>query len=212
MEINTAINLLNSYKGKNLHEVAKSYNINENNFLNLKTNKGWCGQTIEKILGLSQNSSRESDFEDFELKTMPVKLNSKGKLIFKETVAITMVNERDLVNNSFYESHLFKKIKKMLCVTRFVGKNNIDPTFIHNTYSITLSKELLVKLETDYNLIRKTFIDNLKDIKKLSSKLGYYIQPRTKGSKGSTSRAFYFKKTFLNEIIELNNFNMDGLI
>ncbi len=212
MEIKTAINLLNSYKGKNLHEVAKSYNINENNFLNLKTNKGWCGQTIEKILGISQNSSRESDFEDFELKTMPVKLNSKGKLIFKETVAITMVNERDLVNNSFYESHLFKKIKKMLCVTRFVGKNNIDPTFIHNTYSITLSKELLVKLETDYNLIRKTFIDNLKDIKKLSSKLGYYIQPRTKGSKGSISRAFYFKKTFLNEIIELNNFNMDGLI
>ena len=38
MDINTAINLLNLYKGKNLHEVAKLYNINENNFFNDKEN------------------------------------------------------------------------------------------------------------------------------------------------------------------------------
>jgi hypothetical protein len=49
---------------------------------------------------------------------------------------------------------------------------------------------------------RKEAIERLK---KLSGKMGKYIQPRTKGSgHGSISRAFYARKSFLREFINLN--------
>jgi len=55
-------------------------------------NKGEVGVLLEKLTGIPQSSAC-LDCEDGELKVFPVKRNKAGKLIPKETIAVTMINK-----------------------------------------------------------------------------------------------------------------------
>jgi hypothetical protein len=58
---------------------------------------------------------------------------------------------------------------------------------------------IYAQVKADYELVRKTIREQ--DFSSLTGKMGVYIQPRTKGpGHGSTSRAFYARKQFLNQI------------
>ena len=189
MEINTIRDQLLSYKGQNLSHLYTVYGLTVN------SNKGKFGQLIEKILGLKTNSLQTPDFGDFELKCIPLKRKKNGELTYKETVAITMINPNNIIENTFIESHLYDKLKKVLFVTY------IEDT-IHGVHIYEMDSIMFNEIQEDYDLVKQSIISD--GMNSLSGKMGKHIQPRTKGAgHGSKSRAFYGRTSFLSKIITL---------
>lgn len=170
-------------------------------------NKGLYGQQVERSIGL-KCSNKPLDFIDGELKTFSN----------KQTIAITSLDINDLVENSFNDSKLFKKIRNVIFYCRDTAKTK--------TINIGEMPILLNELEKQYNHIRTNIIQIIERNEKLHtingvngfSRQGKYdlIQIRTKDGKKSTPikykdviisdrrRAFYFTRNFtrmfLNEI------------
>jgi len=164
-------------------------------------NKGKPGLLLEKITGIPQTSNC-LDCVDGELKTVPVVRNKSGKLVPKETIAVTMLNTADLSANDFKASKCFMKMKRVLIVPYFRDGDKIQfmtPVLIdakQDTYA-----RIYDALEKDYAAIRTKFADeNI-----LQSCTGTYLQNRTKGAgHGSTSRAFYLRKKFVEDYVPLS--------
>lgn len=168
--------------------------INKDYILPITNNKGKPGLYFEELLGIP-HSSECLDCIDGEIKTFPVNLKN-GKFVPKETIALTMLSATELTK-SFMDSKCYKKLKKMLIVPYHRIGDNIKymmPTIISEE-----TTELYKILESDYNAIQKKFIDD----GTFSSLTGTFLQNRTKGAKGSTSRAFYLRKAFIIKYIQL---------
>ena len=143
-------------------------------------------------------------------------------------MAITMINPVNVCQKEFEDSHLLAKLKKALVVARIVGNHVDDPTYIHSVTELNLSSKIYKAVKADYDLVRNTLLGNSKrrvgsqtlmvaspqikykgteiqrGFNKLTGHLGFYIQPRTKGQgHGPTTRAFYARKRFLAEFINL---------
>ena len=164
-------------------------------------NKGKPGILLEMITGIPQTSNC-LDCSDGELKTVPVVRNKAGKLVPKETIAVTMLNQDDLRANDFNNSKCFTKLKRVLIVPYLRDGDNIQyMTPILIDASQTNYKALYAEIEKDYNSIRTQFLtDNT-----LQSATGNYLQNRTKGAgHGSTSRAFYLRKKFVEDYVPLS--------
>lgn len=161
-------------------------------------NKGAVGILLEKITGIPTSSSCW-DCISGEVKAFPLKRLKDGKIVPKETVAITMMKPEDLESQSWEETRLFKKIQNLLFVAYI--RDGDDITFV-DTYHIEKSDgnytELYHGFKTDYTKIQKIW----NDTKTITGKTGIYIQSRTKGAGGNTpkTRAYYFKKAVLDEI------------
>lgn len=88
--------------------------------------KGKLGQLIEeRHFHYSCNSDSSADFKEagVELKVTPYKVNQDGKKVAKERVSLTMINYMDVVNEAFFESHLWKKCRLILFIWyRYNGK------------------------------------------------------------------------------------------
>lgn len=207
MERAEAVDRLKELVGIDLHEIAKIHSVTVLSASG-KVNKGWAGHACERHLGIPLNSSQSPNFGSWELKSIPLKRLQNGKLQFKETMAVTMIDEYHVARTSFEDSHLLAKLKKAVCVARIVGKNYSDPTFIHSVTTLDLTGDLYNQVKEDYNLVRSCLLDKQRGFKALTGKMGYYIQPRTKGQgHGSTSRAFYARPKFLAEFISLSEDN-----
>jgi DNA mismatch repair protein MutH len=159
-------------------------------------NKGLPGLFLEECLGIPHTSNC-LDCNDGELKLFPVKKLKKGDIVPKETIAVTMLSTEDLKNCEFAESNCYKKLNKMLVVPyyrtgdiiRFLPPKIIERTSpeFANIYTI---------IDTDYKLIRANYIKS----GRLESKIGTFLQTRTKGTgHGSTSRAFYLRPEFMKQ-------------
>jgi DNA mismatch repair protein MutH len=202
LERNIAIEKLQTLNGQDLHHLAQKYEITVNK--NGKINKGWAGHVIERFLGLPINSAQSPNFGSWELKSIPLNRKKNGELRFKETMAITMIDDYHVKNTTFENSHLLSKLKKFVCVARTVGSNYDQPTFIHSVVPFDLTDELYEEVKDDYNIIRDCILDPSRGFNALSGSMGKYIQPRTKGAgNGSTSRAFYARPLFLAQFIDL---------
>jgi DNA mismatch repair protein MutH len=204
MEREIAIEKLQYLVGKDLHALAKEFEVT------VKTargtvNKGWAGHVCERFLGLPINSSQSPNFGSWELKSIPLKINRDGMLKFKETMAITMIDEFQVKRTPFEESHLYSKLKKAVCVARIVGKNVDDPTWVHSVSTLSLEGEMLDAVRKDYEDVRTCLNDPERGFRFLTGKMGVYVQPRTKGAgHGSISRAFYARPVFLTNYISLS--------
>ncbi len=199
MEREEAVNRLMELTGKDLHKVGRTYDISAT--VNGKQNKGWAGHVCERHLNLPLNSCRSPNFGSWELKVIPLRFLRSGKLVFKETMSICMIDRVDVARKSFFDSHLLLKLSKMVVVARIVGEEYTDPTFVHRIAEFVLSEELYEEIEKDYDEVRKVISDPEKGFDCLTGKMGVWVQPRTKGpGHGSTSRAFYARKKMLGEI------------
>ncbi len=202
MERKEAIKRLQKLVGKELHELAKEYNVTI--YRDDKVNKGWAGHVFERYLELPINSAQSPNFGSWELKSIPLKYKKDGTLAFKETMAITMIDPVNVLQKEFEESHLLAKLRKIVVVVRIVGKNVDEPSYIHSVVEFNLNGELYDAVKADYDLVRKTIKE--KGFEALTGKMGYYIQPRTKGAgHGSKTRAFYARPRFLKNFIDIDN-------
>jgi DNA mismatch repair protein MutH len=202
MERAEAIEELKKLVGKELHVLARQYNVTI--YQDGKVNKGWAGHVFERHLQMPINSAQSPNFGSWELKSIPLKYKKDGRLAFKETMAITMIDPVNVCQKEFEESHLLAKLEKIVVVARIVGKNVDEPSYIHSVIEFDLHGELYNAVKADYDLVRNTLLDSSKGFKALTGKMGYYIQPRTKGAgHGSISRAFYARPRFLAKFINL---------
>lgn len=117
-------------------------------------------------------------------------------------MAITMLDEFEVKNKAFENSHLFQKIGKLITVARhWHGKDESkSEVLMCNAFELT-GTMLYESVYRDYMEIRDALLRN----EQLSGKMGAFVQPRTKGAgHGSTSRAFYARKPLVRHIIGLD--------
>lgn len=191
-----------------------TYNINlvdyaERNkiaiYINGKLNKGWKGHVIEHMLNLPKNSKKGSDYQELEIKTVPI-IVKESKISVKETTCLCVIDVNNLLKQSFEQSDLIKKINKTLFVLINVEDENYPK--IHSTLYIDFNKEreLMRLMKNDYENLANHVLDNISTDNNMdnnfSGKLGHTIQPRPKtGKKGQYSWAFYLKKDVLESFL-----------
>jgi hypothetical protein len=204
MEREEAIIKLKQLEGKDLHMAAAQYEVTVEK--DGKQNKGWVGHVCERHLGLPLNSSTSPNFGSWELKSVPLIRRKNGLLVFKETMAITMIDPYHVKLYPFEKSHLLTKLSKLVIVARIFDTHFSKPTFVHSVTSVDLVGNIFDTVRSDYELVRACLLDPKRGFSGLTGKMGVYVQPRTKGpGHGSTSRAFYARTLLLEQFIDLGN-------
>ncbi len=198
-----AIARLKPLLGHDLHPYAEPLGITI--MRNGRRNKGWAGQVVECLLGQRPNSKHAPDFEDFELKVIPlVQRASNGNAWWpRETMALSMFTEASLERESFEESALFSKLRRMLIVGRSFEDPNDAVSRLICLVPFDLDHELQEQLDADYEECR--FVARESGAFALSGELGRLIQPRPKGGKGHPgTHAFYARINFVAQILGLS--------
>jgi DNA mismatch repair protein MutH len=197
MERREAIQRLSEIVGQDLRELADEYEVTvfkENG----GRNKGWAGHVLERHLGLPINSSQSPNFGSWELKVIPLKYLKSGRLVVKETMAVTMIDPYNVERTDFEDSHLLIKLRRMIVVARIWEGRQEERSIFYDatTFDLMDHPEAYDPVKADYDLVRETI--RTQGFSTLTGRMGVYIQPRTKGAgHGSVSRAFYAKKPFL---------------
>jgi DNA mismatch repair protein MutH len=191
--------------GKDLRELAEAYGVTI--FKNGKLNKGWAGLTLEKALGIGNDTVQASNGDFWELKLVPLVKKKDGGWKVKETMAITMISPEDVVKTPFEESHLFDKMKKMIiCGRERVDKKESSSRLLYVNSFDLLSTHFWKQIKEDYELVQNTIRTQGFDC--LTGKMGMFIQPRTKGAgHGSKTRAFYARTPFVEMILGIRENN-----
>ncbi|NBX93035.1 MAG: hypothetical protein EB078_00150 [Proteobacteria bacterium] len=194
--------------GRNLLELAQCYSISIS--FGGKKNKGWVGQTIERAAGLNLDPSAARDGEDFELKTTEL-LFRDGQFVPKETLKITQLNPKSVLDEEFENSVFWQKFGRLI----LVGYYNPAP-------DIYLTKKILPVDVNNPAIYRevKSFWDDVRHVvcsgeicglNNLGSSEGY-VQLRPLGNGKQTSvcpvsgrrfpaRAFYATKKLIQLLI-----------
>jgi len=196
----TAIKNLKKHIGKDLRKLALKYGITT--YETGKQNKGWKGLVLERLAGLKANVSKAPNGLTYELKSVSFHYK-KDKLVPKETMAITMINPKELKESEFFDSHCWAKLKAIVfCVVAWHGKN-AEKAELLEVISLDFSKtdDLIMEIKTDYDFIRNKLITQGFD--SLTGKDGKWIQARTKGSKNSETRTFYARPKLVAKIFEM---------
>jgi DNA mismatch repair protein MutH len=201
MDRQEAITKLKLLEGKDLRQLAEGFGVTV--WKEGKINKGWAGHVMERYLGLPLNSAQSPNFGSWELKIVPLKQKPSGQIVVKETMAITMIDPVNVLQKTFEDSHLLAKLAKIVvCARMFVSKKEESSLLVRVAKFDLDNPELFAKVKKDYDLVRVTIRDNGFDA--LTGKMGVLVQPRTKGpGHGSTSRAFYARKQFVSQILNL---------
>jgi DNA mismatch repair protein MutH len=102
----------NALAGKNLAALAQELDVAIPH--SPRQGKGWMGQLVELYLGAAAGSKPGPDFAHLgiELKTLPV--NARGKIL--ESTFVCTAHQEDTVFNSWFQSAVYQKLKKVLWV------------------------------------------------------------------------------------------------
>ena len=134
MERADALARLQDLIGVDVHSLAGRYGIAVRGPSG-KVNKGWAGHVFERYLGLPLNSSQAPNFGSWELKVIPLRYLRNGKLAFKETMAITMIDGPQVGATPFRDSHLLTKLRRAVVVARIVGADVDSPQAVRDLQS-----------------------------------------------------------------------------
>ena len=202
-----ALEHLNGLVGKNLVVLARIHGINIYGSSG-RMNKGWAGHTIEAELGLPRNSSTSPNFGSWELKQVSLRRNQRDNTLqIKETMAICMIDPRNVARKPFEDSHLYLKLRRMIVIAReYDEKEKLGQatnSIIHYVSTFDLAGKELEQVRIDYEEVRTNIIDNNNTIDGLSGRMGVLVQPRTKGPGGDApkTRAFYARTVFVRSIL-----------
>lgn len=196
-----AIKNLKKYIGKDLRKLALEHGITT--YETGKQNKGWKGLVLERLAGLETNVSKAPNGLSYELKSVAFRV-ANNELVPKETMAITMINPEELKKHSFFESHVWAKLKAIVfCAVEWDGQNAQSAKLLRvASLDFAEDDELIKEIKADYDLIREKLIRQ--GFSALTGKDGKWIQARTKGpGHGSVSRAFYARTGLVKKIFEI---------
>ena len=185
--------------GQDLRKLTDEFDVTV--FKNGKFNKGWAGLTLERALGIGNNAVQASNGDFWELKLVPLVKQKDGTWKVKETMAITMINPEDVVKTPFRESHLFNKMRKMIiCGRERVDNEESTSNLLYVNSFDLLSTNFWQQIKEDYEVAQAAIREG--GLEALSSKMGKFIQPRTKGQGGLSkkTRAFYARTSFIEVI------------
>ena len=201
MERDAAIITLKLLEGRDLRILADKHCITV--WKGDKKNKGWAGHVLERHLGLPINSSQSPNFGSWELKVVPLKTLANGKIVVKETMAITMIDPVNVLQKPFEESHLLAKLQKaVVCARMFESQQELTTLLVKVATFDLGNSEIYEQVRADYEETRETI--RSKGFQALTGAMGVLVQPRTKGAgHGSTSRAFYARTGFVAKILGL---------
>lgn len=160
--------------GKSIRLLAAELNISLP--ANLKTNKGFIGQLVERALGLVPNSSAQADFDHLglELKTIPI--NSSGKV--QESTYVTTLQLNDC-GTKFKDSLVYQKIKHILWIPVYTNKV-LAKTTIGKPIFWKPNNNQLQALQTDYNEIMEMIYFG--EIEQITADIGTYLHIRPKAA------------------------------
>lgn len=208
--IESIVKEVNKYIGRTFDSIDVHNRLADNR------NKGRLGEIIEEgIFGYSINPKPAADFEylDTELKTTGVIKSKKKGYRAKERLAICNINYHDIINESFLNSHVYKKIKHLLLVLYVYNDDKNYSKFpILKAIEFDIPKEDLKVIEQDYNKIREIVLEGKAE--HLSESLTHYLGACTAGEghgKGVSQpfsdvkakpRKFSLKNSYLNFIID----------
>ncbi len=197
-----AIARLQPSLGKDLRKIADEQGVTV--WKDGKKNKGWAGMVVERLLGHPQDSKQEADFGTFELKVVPVVRDSLGRWSVKETMAMTMIDPKNVMETPFEHSHLIEKLRALLICARVFENEHDDASLLLKVGGFDLTDgETFKQVRADYELVRKTLRET--GIAGLNGWMGNLVQPRTKGpGKGIKSYAFYARTVFVARMLKLN--------
>ena len=106
---------LDSLNTDRIYEDSAEYSVSHEN----KKRKGGLGEIIEECFfhyKCNNDSNPDFDKAGVELKVTPYKINKNNTISAKERLSITMINYCSVVNEDFFNSHLWKKAKLILLV------------------------------------------------------------------------------------------------
>jgi DNA mismatch repair protein MutH len=208
MERTEALALLKKLEGTDLCALAFELDVpihievNVDGKLVPRVSKGWAGHTIERYLGLPRNSAQSPNFGSWELKVVPVRNRPRIGICVKETMAITMIDPYEVKSKPFEQSHLLNKMRKMIVVARNYVDRVESSAIVHSVGTFDLEDpKIFAQVQADYELVRETI--QTKGFDALTGRMGKLVQPRTKGQKNSTTRAFYARTQFVAHILGL---------
>lgn len=181
-------------------------------------NKGKSGQILELAIGL-QNSSRNLDFEDGELKTNKCDRYGNPKETMFITQILSIIDEL-LQEKEFYSTHIYEKISNLLYVPICKDGNPADWMFlpiVHVELNSEKFKDLRIQLEKDYYSICRQLKAHINATGSIHTSNGQYMQIRSKDSKpyypiysniyekyvSNKNHAFYFQKDFMRYITSI---------
>ena len=198
-----AIERLRPSIGKDLRKIADEQGVTV--WKDGKKNKGWAGMVVERLLGHPQDSKQEADFGTFELKVVPVVTDSFGRWSVKETMAMTMIEPKNVIETPFEHSHLLEKLRALLVCARVFENEQDDSSILLKVGGFDLTDaETFKQVQADYELVRRTLNDE--GVAGLNGWMGNLVQPRTKGTgKGARTFAFYARTIFVARMLKLNS-------
>ena len=201
MEREEAISKLKLLVGKDLRPMADKYRITVWKSPG-KKNKGWAGHVMERYLGLPLNSAQSPNFGSWELKVVPLKRLKSGRVVLKETMAITNIDSVNVLEKPFEDSHLLTKLRRMvICARMFESQAETSSRLVSVAAFDLNNPKLYEQVRQDYEAVRETI--RQRGFEDLTGCMGVLVQPRTKGKgHGSTTRAFYARKEFLAVILQ----------
>ena len=126
--------LSQNLQDRNLYELAETFGVTLHK--QGRVNKGWVGQTIERAAQLPINNLQARDGADFELKSTSL-VHRDGAWIPKETIKITQLNPKLILEETFETSALWSKLSRWIlvgcdhpsvsmCRVVFVGSFDLD--------------------------------------------------------------------------------------
>ncbi len=196
-------------RDRNLAELATQYGVTIQK--EGKVNKGWVGQVLDRVASTECVSAAQPDGPDYELKSVHVVMRS-GEWLPKETFAITMMNPRKILEETFEDSVLWHKLERLILVGHSYPEARRDEAYVRFVAPVDLSDGILKdEVEAYWTAVQRMVREG--GIAKYSSRgtSSGYVQLRTKGSANSRTtcpvtgqevktRAFYATKRFVNYV------------
>ena len=190
-------------------------------YYNNPKGKGSLGNLLEEHYFLYKpNSSPEPDFINagIELKATPYESTKKG-IKAGERLVISMIPNTEPIEIEFSNSHLEKKLSKILMIWYHRVKNQkrtehrSEYTFLFDLYDKRFAKDLKIILEDYKTIVNKIISGNAHDLSEGDTK---YLGACTKGASAKTSykpqfynkdvlakrRAFSLKQQYMSYILE----------
>ncbi len=214
--------LEDNFTGDELKKQIKYYNN--------PRSKGGLGNLLEEFYFFYKpNNDSEPDFVEAgtELKVTPYEITKTKKVRAGERLVISMIPNREPIEQEFYKSHLFKKIQLMLIILYLRIKGN-DRTSFSIDY-VTLFSILSEECNDDLRIIKedyKTITDKIIEGKahELSEGDTKYLGACTKGGTAKSSiqpqyynkdipakrRAFSLKQGYMTYVI--NHYILNDIV